>query len=142
MAFISLLQARDIIDAAVVQATERGLANASIVVTDAGGAVRASQRSDGAPPFTIDIATAKARTAIGFGRATLKSGEVFLANAAVVSAIGDAVGGKFLPLGGGIVVLDDDGIVIGAAAVAGGAPEGDHAIIVAAVRAAGLKTPD
>lgn len=142
MAFISLAQARAILDSAVAAAAERGLANGSIVVTDAGGAVRASQRSDGAGPFTIDIATAKARTAIGFGRATLKTGEIFLANPSAVSAIGDAVGGKFLPLGGGIVVLDSEGVVIGGAAFAGGAPDVDHAIISAAVKAAGLATQD
>ncbi len=142
MPIITLAQAQAVIAGATAAAAERGIHHATVVVTDAGGAVRAAARPDAAPPFTIDVATAKARTAIGFGRATLKSGEVFLPNPSAVSAIGDATGGRFLPLGGGIVVLGEDGAVIGAVAVAGGAPDVDHAIAVAGVMTAGLSTQE
>ena len=139
---ITLDIANRIIAAALAEVATRGLAAASVVVTDPGGAVRAAQRTDKAPAFGIDIATAKARTAVGFGRASIKTAAVFKDNPSATIGLNAAVGGNFLTLGGGVVVTDAGGIAIGGAAIAGGAPDVDHEIITAAVRAAGLSTSD
>ncbi|MBA2934805.1 heme-binding protein [Sphingomonas sp. CGMCC 1.13654] len=139
---LSLQSAQAIIAAALVEVEARGLAAASIVVTDPGGAIRAASRTDKAPAFGVDIALAKARTAAGFGRASIKTAAVFKDNPSATIGLNAAVGGSFLTIGGGVIVTEGDGTVIGAAAVAGGAPEVDHEIATAAVRAAGLATPD
>ena len=142
MTDITRSTARTIIDAALAGATEQGLAAVTVVVTDISGAIRAAERSDKAGPFGIDIARAKARTALGMRRSSLKTAAVFGDKPTIVTGLNAAVGGDFLPLGGGVVVIDAQGAVIGGAAVAGGAPDVDHAIIVAAVAAAGLATLD
>ena len=134
--------AKTIIDAAFAGATARGLAAVTVVVTDIGGAIRAAERSDNAGPFGVDIARAKARTAIGMRRSSLKVAAVFGDKPATVTGLNAAVGGDFLPLGGGVVVIDAEGAVVGGAAVAGGTPDADHEIIVAAVAAACLSVLD
>lgn len=135
---LTLDQARAIVSAAHREAAAQGLAAVSIVVTDAGGAVRASERNDAAPPFGIAIAEAKARTALGFGRSSIKTAAAFAAQPAVVTGLADATGGQFLPLGGGVVIVSTEGAVLGAAGLAGGMPDTDHAAVSAAVAAAGL----
>jgi uncharacterized protein GlcG (DUF336 family) len=140
MNFISLEVARVILDTAFAEAARRGVRNAAVVVTDSGGNLRAAYRSDSWGNFGIDIATAKARTALGFGRATVGTAAIFKDNPTATAGLNGAVGGQFLPIGGGIVVTNTAGDVIGAAAFAGGMPEVDHEIVVAAVAAAGLST--
>ena len=139
---ISLDQARAIIIAAHQAATDKGLAAISIVVTDAGGALRAAERNDAAGPFGLSIAHAKARTALGFRRSSIKTAAVFAAQPAVVTGLADATGGQFLPLGGGVVILGSEGEVIGGAGLAGGMPDIDHEVIAGAVAAAGLAIRD
>jgi uncharacterized protein GlcG (DUF336 family) len=135
---ITLHQARAIAEAAHREASGRGLAAMSVVVTDVSGAIRIAERTDGAPPFGISIAQAKARTALGFRRSSIKTAAVFQGQPAVTTGLSEATGGQFLPLGGGVVVLGPDGGAIGAAGVAGGMPEIDDAVISAAVASAGL----
>lgn len=140
MTDITLALAKSIIEKALADAAERGMAAATVVITDAGGALRAVERTDAAGPFGADIARAKARTALGFRRSSLKTAAIFGDKPAVVTGLNAAVGGDFLPLGGGVVIVDGNGTLIGAAALAGGAPDVDDAIITAAVKAAGLET--
>jgi len=142
MTDISLSTAKTIIDAALTGATSRGLVAATVVVTDVAGAIRAAERSDKAGPFGVDIARAKARTALGMRRSSLKTAAVFGDKPGIVTGLNAAVGGDFLPLGGGVVVIDAEGGIVGGAALAGGAPDVDHDIIVAAVIAAGLAILD
>lgn len=141
MSEITLDQAQAVVAAALQEASAAGLGAASVVVADAGGNMRAAARTDAAPPFGVDIAKAKAKTALGFRRSTLKIAAVFGDKPAAVTGLSAAVG-TFLPLGGGVVITDSTGAVIGGAGLAGGAPETDHAVIAAAVAAAGLNVLD
>jgi len=142
MTDITLKAAKTIVDAALAGATAKGLAGATVVITDIGGAIRAAERSDKAGPFGIDIARAKARTALGMRRSSIKTASVFGDKPSIVTGLNAAVGGDFLPLGGGVVVVDAAGTILGGAALAGGAPDVDHEIITAAVVAAGLAILD
>jgi uncharacterized protein GlcG (DUF336 family) len=142
MTDIDLATAQAIIEAALAEAASRGMAAVSVVVTDAGGSLRASARSDAAPPYGIDIATAKARTALGFRRSSLKTAAIFGDKPGVVTGLTAAVGGGFLPLGGGVAISGADGTLIGAAGLAGGLPDLDHAVIAGSVAAVGLSTLD
>jgi glc operon protein GlcG len=139
---ITLDLANRIAVAAFAEGKMRGLANMSVVVTDASGAIRLAMRGDGVGTFGVDIAKGKAATALGFNVSSLKLGEWFGQNGAATAGLSAVTGGQFLPLGGGVVVRDEARAVIGAAAVAGGAPETDHAVIVAAVVSAGLVAAD
>ncbi len=141
MSEISLAQAKAIIAAALEGAAAKGLA-AAVVVTDPSGAICAAERTDAAGPFGVDIARAKARTALGFRRSSLKTAAVFGDKPAVVTGLNAAIEGPLLPLGGGVVLVDADGVIVGAAGLAGGAPEVDHEVIAAAVEAADLAIKD
>jgi uncharacterized protein GlcG (DUF336 family) len=138
MSEVDLAQAQAIVAHALSEAAGRGMAGVSVVVTDPGGALRASARSDGAGPFGVDIALAKARTALGFRRSSIKTAAVFGDKPAIVTGLNAAVGSAFLPLGGGVVIVGAGGDPIGAAGVAGGLPEVDHEIVAGSVAAAGL----
>ena len=132
--------ATQIAQAAFAEGRVRGVLNMSVVVVDVGGSLRLAMRADGQGIFGIDIARAKATTALGFNCSTLQLAQAF-SDPAKVAALSGATNGVFLPIGGGVLVQGASGVTLGAAAVAGGAPEVDEAIIVAAIRAAGLTVP-
>lgn len=135
---LSLADVRRIADAALHGATENGLAKVSIVITDPGGHIRFALRTDGQGIFGVETATAKAVSALGFNRATLALASLFSDQA--TAAINGATGGRFAPLGGGVVIIDTEQRIVGAIGLSGGLPEVDHAIVVAAVEACGLST--
>ncbi len=132
---IPLAIASKIAELAFAEGARRGVVNMSVVVTDVGGNLRLAMRADGQGIFGTDTATGKARAALGFNRTSLSLQKTFT-DAAAVAAITAATGGRFVPLGGGIVV-QKDGITVGAAAVSGGMPDVDEEIIAAAVEAIG-----
>ncbi len=66
---ISQAAADILIDAATAKATELGL-RVAIAVVDAGGALKAFRRMDGAPLLATEIATNKAYTAAAYGLPT------------------------------------------------------------------------
>lgn len=141
MPALNVAQARIIVDAAFEGAAKRGVANMVVVVTDTGGALKAVQRSDRAGPATVEIATAKVRTALGFRRSTMNLA-TFRDNPVVNATLAGVLNGRFMPMGGGVAIVDDQGEIVGGAAFSGAAAEIDHEIIVEAVQAAGLAILD
>ncbi len=137
MTVLSLAQARLIIDKAFDGAARREVARAVVVVTDTGGMLIAGQRSDQAAPAGIDIAMAKARTALGFRCSTLDMA-AFRDSAVVTASLAGVLEGRFMPMGGGVLLVDASGEAIGAAAYSGASSDIDHQIIAEAVVAAGL----
>jgi uncharacterized protein GlcG (DUF336 family) len=113
----------------------------SVVVTDPGGVLRVAMRADKAGLFGIDIATAKATTALGFNTSSLKLSKTIGGNPAATAALTAATHGRFLPIGGGVLIHDMTGAIIGAAAAAGSAPEDDERLIIEGIVTAGLATP-
>lgn len=125
---IGLDDAIALCDACLEAAAEREVVKLAVVVTDVGGNIRAAMRTDEQGPFALDIAHAKAESALGFGRSTLRLSEHFTTAAASTVGIAHATGQRFIPIGGGVVVTDDAGVIVGAIAVAGAAPQVDDAI--------------
>ena len=134
---IPLATALQLAQAAFAEGAAQGVVNMTVVVTDPGGEVRLAMRADGQGLFGIDTATGKARTALGFNRSSLALSKIFT-DPCAVAAIAAATGGRFVPLGGGVVVRDAGGAIVGAAAVSGGLPDVDEAIIVKAIESVGL----
>ena len=137
---ISLDLAKRIADAAFSEAAARDIHNISVVVTDRGGDIRLAMRSDAQGAFGIATAQAKAQTALGFYLSSWKLSQIFAAQPASVVGINAATGGRFIPIGGAILVCNEEDEVIGAASISGGNPQADHEIITLAVTAAGLST--
>lgn len=134
---IPLATALKLAQAAFAEGEAQGVANMTVVVTDPGGEVRLAMRADGQGLFGVDTALGKARTALGFNRSSLALSKIFT-NPCAVAAIAAATGGRFVPLGGGVVVRDAGGAIVGAAAVSGGLPDVDETIIVKAIEFVGL----
>ena len=140
MIAISLTKAREIADAAFAAAETRGISNISVVITDRGGDIRLAMRSDAQGAFGVMTAQAKAQTALGFYLSSWKLSQIFAEQASSTIGINAAVGGKFIPIGGAILVCNAADEVIGAASISGGNPQADHDIITEAVLAVGLFT--
>jgi len=136
MAMISLQVATQIALSAFEEGKKRNVVNMSVVVTDPGGHVRVAMRADGQGIFGIETATGKAITALGFNRPSLQLAKSFGPEA--TAAISGATGGRFVPLGGAVIVRDGTDNIVGAAAVSGGAPAVDEEIIAAACETAGF----
>lgn len=136
---ISRDTALQICDAALQLAAQQGQARLAVLVTDAGGDIRAALRADGQAPFAFDIAHTKAQSALGFQKSTLLLSGFFSEAASSTIGITGVTGGRFIAIGGGIVVTNEAGDIVGAAAVSGGLPEADDAIARAAVDTVGLK---
>ena len=103
----------------------------AVAVTDAGGALIALLRMDGAPPATADVALSKARSAAAFNLPTSALA------AGVVAMPGLVTVPNFLAAGGG-VPISRGGICIGAIGTSGGSAEQDEA----ASKAGQMSAPD
>ncbi len=135
---IALATARRIATAAFAEAARREIHNISVVVTDAGGGVTLALRADTQGAFGIETARAKAESALGFMMSTARLAAIFGGNPTATAAIHGAVGGRFIPIAGAVVVTDADGRTLGAASISGGNPAADDEVVRVAVASVGL----
>lgn len=138
MAALTLRKARAIIRGTLAKGREIGLKPLSVVVLDAGGAVMAFEREDGASPGRFDIARGKAYGAVMLGipgTAQMKRAEE---QAYFMAAMNGAFGGKVVPVPGGVLLRDRKGVVIGAVGVTGDTSQNDVVAALAGIEAAGL----
>jgi uncharacterized protein GlcG (DUF336 family) len=119
---ITLEQAVAYIEAGKQEASRQGL-KLSFAVVDAGGHLVASQRMDGAPWITPEVALGKAWTAQGDKMKELH---------AFSAAISTATHGRFTPQIGGLPILDGDEVV-GAMGASGASGAEDEAVVRAAL---------
>ena len=130
-ATISLVEARDILEAGVVKAAEIGVPMYLLIV-DESGREKASARMDGNGLASLTLVPLKAHTAISFRTATHTLAERVASDPVrVASFVGT---GQFTLVGGGLPI-SRDGQVIGAIGVGGGSPEQDVTVAQAAVAA-------
>lgn len=135
---ISLRKARVIIRKTLEKGREMDLKPLSVIVLDAGGAVQAFEREDGASPGRFEIALGKAYGAVMLGMpgsAQMKRAED---QAYFMAAVNGAYQGRVIPVPGGILVHDKKGAVIGAIGVTGDTSDNDAAAGLAGIEAAGL----
>ena len=88
-------------------------------------------RMDGASPMTVDIAEAKAVTALNFRRPT---SSLLSMDPNVLDSIKEVVKFKMLALAGGVPIVVN-GVVVGAVGVSGATSEQDKEVARAAVSA-------
>ncbi|MBE0555903.1 MAG: heme-binding protein [Proteobacteria bacterium] len=139
---LTLKQANQIIETALVKGQEMGFHPLTVVILDAGGHMKAMQRQEKTSIARREIAEGKAygTLAMGFGgrelqRRTLKASPLFF------GAISDATGGRMVPVPGGVLIKDADGNILGAVGISGDLSENDEICAVAGILAAGL-VPD
>lgn len=138
MSKLTLDVSRRIVAAGMDIAAQRAVGRATMVVTDPAGVIYCLERNDASGAYGVDFALAKARTALGMQRSTMDLADAFIDRPGIVASLAGAVGGNFLPMGGGVVIVDGAGMTLGAVAFSGAPHEIDHEIAVAAVKASGL----
>ena len=139
MAELTLTQANSIIEAAMKAARKAAYKPMAVVVLDASGHVKASQREDGASMFRIDIATGKAWASVGMGAASRALAQRAKDNPNFFVTLATTAQGRFLPQTGAVLINDAQGAVIGAAGASGGTGDEDEEICIAGIQAAGLQ---
>ena len=139
MTQLTLAQANTIINAALEASRSAGYKPMAVVVLDASGNVKATQREDGASMFRVDVATGKAWAAVGMDASSRVLAERAKGNPNFFTALAATAHGRFLPQPGAVVIKDASGAIIGAAGASGGTGDEDEAICITGIAAAGLQ---
>lgn len=135
---ISLDTARTIVAAARSAGADGGFKPLTVVVLDAGGHVVVVEREDGSSIGRFEIAFGKAHGALALGigsRAIMARAEQ---QAYFIAAATAALGGKLVPVPGGVLVRDASGVLVGAVGVSGDTSDNDERAAVSGIEAAGL----
>jgi uncharacterized protein GlcG (DUF336 family) len=138
MAEISANKGRTIIRKTLAKGDEMGFKPLSVVILDAGGHVKAFERSDGAAPGRFAIAHGKAYGSIMLGMAGTAQMARAEQQAYFMAAVNGVYGGQVVPVPGGVLVHDKRGNVIGAVGVTGDTSDNDVIAAMAGIEAAGL----
>jgi uncharacterized protein GlcG (DUF336 family) len=135
---IDLESAKTITAGARAAGREHGLKPLTVVVLDAGGHVISVEREDGASNNRFEIAFGKAYGALALGmgsRSLMARAEqqpYFITSAAA------AIGGRLVPVPGGVLVKDATGAVIGCVGVSGDTSDNDELAAIAGIESASL----
>jgi uncharacterized protein GlcG (DUF336 family) len=135
---INLEAAKGIITAARAAGAEQGFKPLTVVVLDAGGHVVAVEREDGSSIGRFDIAFGKAHGALTLGmgsRAIMARAEQ---QPSFVAAVTAAVGGKLIPVPGGVLVRDTSRQVVGAVGISGDNSDNDELAAVRGIESVAL----
>lgn len=132
MANITLVQARQIIDAALKKSESLSV-KMNIAVVDSGTNLVAFNKMDDAWLGSIDISQKKARTARYFNMDTGIIGSLSQPGGSLYNI--EHSNGGLITFPGGVVVKNADGEIIGAVGVSGSTVEDDHAVAVAGAQA-------
>jgi uncharacterized protein GlcG (DUF336 family) len=138
MSSLTLQQAGKIIEQALAKGRELGLKPLTVAVLDQGGILKALQREDGSSLLRPEIAFGKAWGCLGMGFGGREMARRAQAAPAFIAAIGQASGGRIVPVPGGVLIRDSAGAILGAVGISGDLSEQDEACAVAGIAAAGL----
>jgi uncharacterized protein GlcG (DUF336 family) len=135
---LTLEQARKMIGTALEKGRSMNLKPLTVAVLDAGGALIALERSDGASKLRPDIAVGKANGAIALGMGSRAIFRRAQEQPYFVQAMNALAGGALVPVPGGVLIRSADGDIVGAVGITGDTSEADEACAVAAIEAVGL----
>jgi uncharacterized protein GlcG (DUF336 family) len=138
MAELALDTAHSIINGALAYAREKGLNKLTVAVLDERGALKAFSAEDGTSLKRGDIAIGKAAACIALGIGGRGIDKLAKARPYFITAVGQTVGGSFIPVPGGVLIRSEDGRTLGAVGISGDNSENDEAAAVAGIRQAGL----
>lgn len=135
---IDLETAKSITAGARAAAKEHGLKPLTVVVLDSGGHVISVEREDGSSNNRFEIAFGKAYGALALGmgsRSLMARAEqqpYFITSAAA------AIGGRLVPVPGGVLVKDAAGATVGCVGVSGDTSDNDELVALAGIKSASL----
>lgn len=135
---MKLASAQSIIADALAAGQQHGFKPLTVVVLDAGGHVLAAARQDGASNNRFEIAQGKAYGALALGMGSRAIMERAEQQAYFIAAAAAALGGRLIPVPGGVLVRDEDGTIMGAVGISGDSSDNDETAASTAIEAAGL----
>ena len=135
---MKLATAQSIIADALAAGQQQGFKPLTVVVLDAGGHVMAAARQDGASNNRFEIAQGKAYGALALGMGSRAIMERAEQQAYFIAAAAAALGGRLIPVPGGVLVRDKDGTILGAVGISGDSSDNDETAASTAIEAAGL----
>jgi uncharacterized protein GlcG (DUF336 family) len=135
---ISLGTAKTITAGVRAAGKERGLKPLTVVVLDAGGHVLSVEREDGSSNNRFEIAFGKAYGALALGMGSRSLMARAEQQPYFISSAAAAIGGKLVPVPGGVLVKDETGAVVGCVGVSGDTSDNDELAAVAGIESASL----
>jgi uncharacterized protein GlcG (DUF336 family) len=117
---------------------EHGLKPLTVVVLDAGGHVVSVEREDGSSNSRFEIAFGKAYGALALGMGSRSLMARAEQQAYFIAAAGAAIGGKLIPVPGGVLVKDASGAIIGCVGVSGDSSDNDELAAIAGITSVSL----
>lgn len=130
--------AQSIIADALAAGQQHGFKPLTVVVLDAGGHVIAAARQDGASNNRFEIAQGKAYGALALGMGSRAIMERAEQQAYFIAAATATLGGRLIPVPGGVLIRDKDGIIQGAVGISGDSSDNDETAASTAIEASGL----
>ncbi len=135
---ISLETAKTITGGVRAAGREYGLKPLTVVVLDAGGHVISVEREDGSANNRFEIAFGKAYGALALGMGSRSLMARAEQQPYFISSAAAAIGGRLIPVPGGVLVKDGTGEVVGCVGVSGDTSDNDELAAVSGIRAASL----
>ena len=135
---IGLETAKTITDGVRAAGREHKLKPLTVVVLDAGGHVVSVEREDGASNNRFEIAFGKAYGALALGMGSRSLMARAEQQPYFISAAAGAIGGKLIPVPGGVLVKDATGSTIGCVGVSGDSSDNDELAAIAGIKSASL----
>lgn len=135
---LSLQQAQTILQATLAYAGEHGMKPISVLILDARGVLKSGAAQDGTSLDRSAIAEGKARGALSLGLGSRSLYKRAQEQPFFIAAATAAVGGKMVPVPGGVLIRDAAGAVIGAIGVSGDTSDNDEASAMSGIATAGL----
>jgi uncharacterized protein GlcG (DUF336 family) len=135
---ISLETAKAITAGVRAAGKERGLKPLTVVVLDAGGHVLSVEREDGSSNNRFEIAFGKAYGALALGMGSRSLMARAEQQPYFINSAAAAIGGKLVPVPGGVLVKDENGAVIGCVGVSGDTSDNDELAAISGIESASL----
>mgnify|MGYP001277078736 CR=1 FL=1 len=130
--------ARTIVDEAQRLARAEGMKPLAIAVLDARGALKAMIAEDGTSLHRADVAIGKAYGGIALGQSSRRIMDRALKDPHFIAAVSHVVGGRLVPVPGGVLIRDQAGELVGAVGISGDTSDNDEKAACAGIAAAGL----
>ena len=135
---INLETAKAITAGVRAAAKERGLKPLTVVVLNAGGHVLSVEREDGSSNNRFEIAFGKAYGALALGMGSRSLMARAEQQAYFITSAAAAIGGRLVPVPGGVLVKDDSGTVVGCVGVSGDTSDNDELAAISGIESASL----
>ena len=136
---LTLDVAREILDAALAEASAKKIKPLVVTVLDARGCVKAVAAQDGTSLMRGEIAHGKAYGALALGMGSRAIFNRAQEQPYFVDAVNTLAQGRMVPVPGGVLIHDTSGALLGAVGISGDTADNDEICALAGITAVGLK---